>query len=224
MKPGRLRFHRRSTRLKGYDYSSPGLYFITICTKNRQNFFGEITDKKMILNEGGNFILTCWKAIPHHYPTIKLHSFQIMPNHLHGILEIVNQTDVSENTNKSDCGSPIHQVGVQNFEPLPDESENEPLPDDSENLTDFELKSMANSYVYKENKYQQIIPGSIGSIIRGYKIGVTKWFRANTDIHDVWQRNFHDKIIRTDKSYRTISKYIADNPKNWENDELYNDK
>ena len=223
MKPGRLRFHRRSMRLKGYDYSSPGLYFITICTKRRQKIFGEIKDEKMILNEAGNFTSECWKCIPNHYPTIKLHSYQIMPNHLHGILEIIeitNQDDVSENANKSDRDSPIHQVGVQNFEPLPDESENEPLPDESENKTDFELYTLA----YRQNQFQHIIPGSIGSIIRGFKIGVTKWFRINTDIHDAWQRNFYDKIIRTEKSYRTISRYIADNPKNWKNDEFYNDK
>ncbi len=69
------------------------------------------------------------------------------------------------------------------------------------------------------NDFGQIIPGSLGSIIRGYKIGVTKWFRNNTDISIVWQKSFHDHIIRNDTSLNEIREYIRNNPATWDKDE-----
>ena len=94
-------------------------------------------------------------------------------------------------------------VGVQNFEPVPSPNF-EPLPSPS-----------------PQNQFQHIIPRSIGSIVRGYKIGVTKFFRNNTDIYHVWQRNYHEHIIRSEQSYWRISEYIINNPDEWENDKFY---
>jgi putative transposase len=130
--------HRRSIRLKGYDYSQQGMYFITLCTKNRDCFFGEIKDEEIILNEYGIIANNCWLEIPDHYPLIEIDKFIIMPNHIHGILTINNFSEMSN-------------IRVQNIEPQ---------------------QEIINES--KINKYQHIIPGSIGSIIRGYKIGMTK--------------------------------------------------
>jgi putative transposase len=91
--------HRRSVRVKGYDYSQAGLYFITICTQNREHLFGRIENGEMILNDAGRFAERCWLAIPEHYPQTELHEYVITPNHVHGIVGVQN-------------------VGVQNFEPL----------------------------------------------------------------------------------------------------------
>ena len=63
---------------------------------------------------------------------------------------------------------------------------------------------------------------TIGSVVRGFKIGVTKWFRQNTKTHDVWQRNYYDIIIQNEKSYFTISEYIENNPLKWNNDTFFN--
>lgn len=152
--------HRRSVRIKGYDYSHAGLYFITICTQNRDHLFGGIERGVMILNDAGRFAERCWLAIPEHYPGTELHEYVIMPNNVHGI------------------------VGVQ-------------------------------------NQYQKIIPRSIGAIVRGFKIGVTKWFRQNTTIHTAWQRNFYEHIIRDEKSHLNISEYIINNPMTWREDRYY---
>lgn len=73
----------------------------------------------------------------------------------------------------------------------------------------------------QQNQFQKIIPRSIGSIIRGYKIGVTKWFHFNTDVEKNWQRNFHEHIIRDEQSYLNISEYIRNNPKKWKEDEFF---
>ncbi len=181
--------HRRSIRLKGYDYSKEGLYFITICTHNRLCLFGEIENGEMILNDAGWTMEKYWLEIPKHYPNVVLHEHVVMPNHVHGIIEIESN------------------VGVQNLEPLL-----EPL----QPVHDHEPLQQ-----HPQNKFQQIIPRSIGSIVRGCKIGMTKWFRKNTDIYRVWQRNYYEHVIRDEKSYDHISEYIQTNPLQWQDDKYY---
>ena len=92
--------HRRSIRLQGYDYSQPGIYFITICTKNHECLFGEILNGEMRLNDFGKIAHQCWLEIPNHFPHIQLDEFVIMPDHIHGII-ILNDI-----------------VGAKNFSPL----------------------------------------------------------------------------------------------------------
>lgn len=77
---------RRSIRRRGYDYSNPGAYFITICAFDRQHLFGEVIQGHMRLNELGKIIEKCWFNIPHHFPNVLLDEFVCMPNHLHGII------------------------------------------------------------------------------------------------------------------------------------------
>ena len=102
--------------------------------------FGFIANAMMHLNETGGIAQKCWMEIPIHYPNVVLHHFIVMPDHIHGIIELVRVQN-------------FVAVGVQNFEPL--------------------------QYEHHHHEYQKIIPWSVGSIIRGYKIGVTKWFREN---------------------------------------------
>jgi putative transposase len=80
--------HRKSIRLANYDYSQAGAYFITICTQNRECLFGEIVGDEMQLNDAGRIIQLIWNEIPIHYPQVELDEFVIMPNHVHGIINI----------------------------------------------------------------------------------------------------------------------------------------
>ncbi|MBL7994462.1 transposase [bacterium] len=82
--------HRRSIRIKGYDYSRPGAYFITICTQHRNRVFGQIMDGNMVLNELGRIVEYTWNDLVNHIDHIKLDSFVVMPNHVHGIIVIIN--------------------------------------------------------------------------------------------------------------------------------------
>lgn len=84
--------HRRSVRLKNYDYSKNGAYFITICIQNRACLLGEIIDDKMQLNAAGEMIQSVWDEIPQYYTGIEIDAFQIMPNHIHGILCLSEST------------------------------------------------------------------------------------------------------------------------------------
>ena len=92
--------HRKSIRLKEYDYSSPGEYFITICTKNRECDFGEIVSDNINLSPIGRIAEQCWTEIPIHFTNVELDAFIVMPNHLHGII-VINPS-----------------VGIHNYESL----------------------------------------------------------------------------------------------------------
>jgi len=86
MQDDSAKHNRRSIRLKGYDYTQSGYYFITICTERRSCLFGAIDNQKLTLTEFGQIAFAYWQAIPEHFPRIELDRFVIMPNHVHGIL------------------------------------------------------------------------------------------------------------------------------------------
>ena len=97
------RHRRRSIRLQGYDYTQPGAYFVTICTHNRAALFGRVVDGDTVLNECGRIVWECWREIPDHFPHVALDAFVAMPNHVHGIIWIVDD------------------VGATHASPLPDD-------------------------------------------------------------------------------------------------------
>lgn len=82
--------HRRSMRLRGYDYTEARAYLVTICTFERQCLFGEIINGEVNLNQNGETVCGCWNAMNAHFPYLSLDSFIVMPNHIHGIIWIVD--------------------------------------------------------------------------------------------------------------------------------------
>jgi putative transposase len=80
--------HRRSIRLKGFDYSSVNAYFVTVCVEKRRCQLGEIANSEMVLNECGKVVVECWTDLPNHYSNIQLDQYVVMPNHFHGIIQI----------------------------------------------------------------------------------------------------------------------------------------
>ncbi|HHT9135222.1 MAG TPA: transposase [Candidatus Avalokitesvara rifleensis] len=163
---------RRSIRLKGYDYSQAGAYFITICVKDRKCLLGEVIDGEIILSAIGKIIEKCWVEIPKHFPHVQLDRYVIMPNHIHGIIEILG-----------------NYVGVEDIQPL-----------------------------QRINRYQKVIPKSLGSVVRGFKVGVVKWCRQNQYKHFAWQRNYYEHILRNKDELNCIREYIINNPLHWQFD------
>lgn len=84
---------RKNTRMKQWDYSSDGYYFVTICVKNRAHVFGNVRDKKMRFNKWGEIAHECWQEIPIHFPDVEIDQFVIMPNHVHGIVVLKNKME-----------------------------------------------------------------------------------------------------------------------------------
>jgi REP element-mobilizing transposase RayT len=106
---GNERKNRQSYRLRGHDYSQVGEYFVTLCTKDREHLFGEITNGVVQLTKAGEIAIACWKEIPLHFTNIELDEFIVMPNHIHGILSITEtlRRDVQLNIPTDDYFSRI---------------------------------------------------------------------------------------------------------------------
>ena len=93
MGDGSRRHHRRSIRLRGYDYTRPGAYFVTVCVQDRECLLGQIADGEMRLSEAGRMVQSAWDALPAHYPGVDIDEFVVMPNHIHGII-VLNDPNV----------------------------------------------------------------------------------------------------------------------------------
>ena len=218
------KYRIETTRKPDWDYSNEGFYFITICTKDRTNYFGEIAEGKMNLNSLGKIAEQCLIDIPKHFPHTRLDEYIVMPNHVHFIIEIIENVN-KKNTNEVDAvgagdamdvGDAMDagdNVETQNFASL--HYPHYPRPSSSSLLPSSSPFSKTNS---SKNKFG---PQSknLASIVRGYKIGVKKWATEN-NINFFWQSRFYDVIIKNEKSLNNIRHYIKQNPLNWYSDEL----
>ena len=92
---------RTYTRLRGYDYSQPGFYFVTICTRDKECLFGVVEQESMNLNAFGEIVRECWKGIPQHCAGIENEVFVVMPNHVHGIIVITERTLTADRNGRS---------------------------------------------------------------------------------------------------------------------------
>ncbi|HEY3474040.1 MAG TPA: transposase [Anaerolineales bacterium] len=101
--------HRRSIRLKEYDYTQPGGYFVTVVTHHRDCLFGKIVNKEMQLNDYGKIANECWRALPEHFSNVELGAYVVMPNHVHGII-VINENRSAMNSSPT--------VGAQHAAPL----------------------------------------------------------------------------------------------------------
>jgi putative transposase len=93
--------HRRSIRLQGYDYTKAGIYFVTICSHQRQHLFGEIENGEMKRNAIGQIVANLWQRVPQHFLNVEIDTFKLMPDHLHGIIVISESTE--KWMNESNC-------------------------------------------------------------------------------------------------------------------------
>lgn len=186
----RGRYRIESARLKNYDYSSAGAYFITICTKNREHFFGQIIDGQLQVTQQSKICLACWLDLPNHYVNCVLDAFVIMPNHVHGIVVIP---------------APIVETGLK------------PVSTTTTTTTTTTMMTMTSSLSPPKRSSKQY---SISEIIRGFKTFTARKINdlQNTQGRPFWQSRFYDRIIRDEGELNRIRQYICDNPLHWEND------
>jgi len=184
--------HRRSIRLKGYDYSKAGAYFITICCQNRICRFGNIENGEMIMNEYGTVAYNEWTKLPERFPNFVLDVFQIMPNHIHGII-VLNDIPVG-------AGLAPAQNDVV-----------------AQNETDIRANIRAGA---SPAPTVFDIVGAYKSLVANVCLDIFK--SKNKMMGKLWQRNYHEHIIRNEQSYQTISDYIINNPAKWADDKFYN--
>ncbi|MGH7601113.1 MAG: transposase [bacterium] len=213
--------HRRSIRLKGYDYSQAGAYFITICTHDRECIFGEIRDGQMQLNEIGKIVEAEWLKTVEIRDNVELDAFVVMPNHVHGIIIITGNagTDDAIGANDSQYSVDV-TVGADRRSPddviWPDVEAQGDAPDDG-------IRSHVEAHGHAPLQHAPLRrkPKSIGSIVAGFKSTVTKQINTirNTPGVPVWQRNYYEHIIRNEEACTRIQRYIVENPAQWQYDQ-----
>jgi len=199
------KYRIESIRLKGYDYSTSGFYFITICTKNRVNYFGEIYHNKLIKKPAAKIVKNIWFNLSKHYPNCLLDVFVIMPNHIHGIIFITDQLG----DYKQRAGSADNNIKFINKTKYV-ETGLKPVSTKRNNYKKFQADP-AN----KSNNKQY----SLSEIIRAFKTFSAREINKyqNTQGQQFWQSRFYDHIIRNEKELEKIREYIINNPVNWEN-------
>ena len=219
-----------SARYKGWDYRRPAHYFITICTTNRQHFFGEIPLDKMIISPVGAIAHVLWHEMIHHYPKgyVELGEFVVMPNHVHGIITLNNNVETQHAASiyyepqnsllidESFNNELINRESYDSINPESHDSGNETQHAASLHESDFESESKSET-----KTIPNITANSISSMVRNYKSAVTKYARRLGFSDFAWQSRFYDHIIRNEESYHTISNYIINNPMNWNKDKFY---
>jgi len=215
--------HRRSIRLKGYDYAQAGFYFITICCQERACLFGEIQNGEMLLNEYGTIAHNEWIKTHEIRTNVELGEFVIMPNHIHGIIKIM---DIGGRGELHSPNNETHDNETPNNETPNNETQNNETPNNETHNNETHNNETHNNETPNDYKGECNSPlrgpsNTIGAIIRGYKSSVTKQLNLLNIGCVVWQRNYHEHIIRNEQSHQTISNYIINNPAKWNDDKFY---
>ena len=182
-----------SARLSNWDYSSNASYFITICTANREHYFGTIVGKKLQLSPIGEFACECWEEIPNHFPHFYLDEFVVMPNHVHGIVMI--EKPYIDNNSLSPIVETGHALSLRKTGMV--EPEDKP----------------------RHPRYRNQGKNTISSMVGSFKSAVTKYSNENK-LRFGWQTRFHDHVIRDSEEFYSFRNYI-NNPDNWNTDKFY---
>jgi putative transposase len=189
--------HRRhSIRLKGFDYTQSGAYFLTICVYEQECLFGEVVAGLMRMNNYGRIAQREWERLPARFKNIALEASVVMPNHVHGIIVIADESE----------GVGARQ-GISKT--LAHNGPAVPLPDNPQNIEHF----------------GRPVPGSIPTIVRSYKSAVSlriNRIRAMST-GPIWQRNYYEHVIRNEADLSRLRAYIQANPARWAADRLHPD-
>lgn len=221
----REEFRIETSRLSGHDYSSDGAYFVTICTKNKKKYFGEIVANSVILSEPGLTVDAFWNEIPLHFPMVVLDAYSIMPDHIHGIIVInkkfkPDKSVETRNLRVSGSTPGNEQVETRNLRVSTTIDDNN-IGRDAEVPRLYIDQGHDMSYETRNLRVSTEKPhmnsGSLSSIINQFKRICTISIRSR-GFDFSWQSRFYDRIIRNLDELNAIRDYIKNNPKNWGNE------
>lgn len=183
--------NRKSIRLKNYDYAQNGAYYLTICAQSRECLFGDVKGSVMVLNDAGKMVDKWWQKLPDKY-AIEIDAYRIMPNHLHGIINIVGAHPCVRPDNNgydSDSKGRVHVLG-QTHGSAPTTTVGMIVQWFKTMLTNEYIRNVKNNNWPAFNEY-------------------------------LWQRNYYEHIIRGEADLNRIREYIINNPADWDKDEYY---
>ena len=203
---------RKLNRHKNIDYSLPGFYHVTICTKEKFDWFGKIINQKMELNPLGKTINKFWNLIPEFYKNIKLDEYIIMPDHIHGIIQIKKNTENPRNFRtymRTEQKKFHHNARAFRTSRASRISRTEQC---SVPTKKFHHNVRAEHCSARIQNY-----GLLSKIIKSFKNEITKNIRSNLNIYDFqWHRSFHDRLLRNENELIRTRNYIKNNPKKWQ--------
>ncbi|MFH1691268.1 MAG: transposase [Candidatus Omnitrophota bacterium] len=185
-------------RLKYYDYAQQGAYFVTVCVNDRKCVFGDVLNDNMVLNDAGKMVDKWWRELSKKYNVVLIDEHKIMPNHLHGIIVIVDQCNVGADL----CVRPVNgNNGYANNN---------------------------NMEIVKGRTRRCAPTPMIGTIVQWFKTMSTNEYIRNVKTNNwppfiirLWQRNYYEHVIRDESDLVRIREYIVNNPVHWERDEYY---
>jgi putative transposase len=193
-----MRRERKNIRLRNFDYNSECSHYVTLCTKDRKWFFGEMSDGKMKYSPVGVIADYFWTNIPNHFPHVVLDEFIIMPNHIHGIIKLDYSIKRTYHGETSSGTYPIRTCHGMSQLSNPNQ-----IPDPRE-LGQIQY-----------NKFGCPVSGSVSMIINHFKSAVKRWCNNNGYELFLWQPRFYDHIINNRKDLCRIRSYIKNNPAKW---------
>jgi len=190
------KYRIESARRQGWDYADNGYYFITICTKDREHFFGEFENGEMVLSEMG-LVVKNEIDITRKRKNLIIEEFVIMPNHIHLLLQLFE----NESRRRRDVARNVSTTTDMITTTITEQS----------NIFD------------KDDFMSEISPraNSISVIIRALKSAISRQIHEIGHNNFQWQPRFHDRILRDEIELYNVRNYITNNPRNWEDDEFY---
>jgi putative transposase len=236
--------HRRSIRLRGYDYSQAGAYFVTICTHRRACVPGEVQEGEMRPNRAGRLVRAAWNDLPNHYPRVMLDAFVVMPNHIHGIIVLQDAQEHADVGAGFEHGTIVGDRSGAEREASPADGGAKPAPTHGgakqvelgENAdvgagfvrsTEVGDRSGAEREATTADGEAKPAPTHANTKRHGLPeiVRAVKTFSARRINHlrgtpgvPVWQRNYYERVIRNERELHAIQQYILDNPANWDKD------
>lgn len=227
------RHHRRSIRLPHHDYAQPGWYFVTICVQDRACLLGEVAADTVRLPEAGRIVARQWQNLPRHFPHVHPDAFVVMPNHVHAIIGIAEHPGAEHPrtagpnrggepdgaTEPDGVGAPL--VGaLPEAEPTRDRAGPRPAP-----TTGNQTSRRGNQTARHDAPY------ALGDVVGSFKSLTTNAYIRGVKAQGwppfdrrLWQRNYWERIVRTDRELANVRRYIADNPLRWHLDRLYENR
>ena len=198
------RHNRQSHRLADCDYSQPGAYFVTMNTQDRQPLFGEVVDGEMLLSSAGRIVQEVWRALETRYPRICLDAFVVMPDHVHGIIWIVEEPLNGDVATAPESGGgrampdgegKLARGGARAIHESPQPGER-----DSPEPT-------------RTKRRRMLIPLAVGY----FKMNTAKRINELRSMPGarVWQRDYYERVIRSEKHLYAVRRYIRDNTARW---------
>ncbi len=210
------RHHRRSIRLKGYDYTQQGAYFVTLVTQGRECLFGEIVNGEMRLNEFGAFVAACWKELPQHFRNADLDEFVMMPNHLQGIVVLMwDAYGDGRGRGEALTDTSAYRVTSANVNASPQQSDPFASHETSANANASPLRASTAPERPHGTK-----PRSLNAIVQNFKSVTSRKINQRRDTQGtiIWQRDYFERVIRNENELNKIREYILNNPAAWESD------